>query len=156
VPQDHEVDNPLSIIMDSEKNIAANFYSWTADEGTIGKNPLCFVATAAYCSPSHPYVKILGDFRDTYLMPSKLGRALIDFYYKNSPFAADLIAGNELLRAAARVNLIPLVAFSYSMLHFGPVITAFMLTFAFSFPILFIRHYKRRANSFKATIRKAK
>lgn len=156
VPQDHQIDNPLSITMESDKIITANFYSGTSDDGTIGKNPLCFMATAAYCSPSHPYVKILRDFRDRYLMPGKLGRALVDFYYKNSPFAADLIAEHKLLRAAARLNLIPFVALSYSMLHFGPIITAFMLLFIFAIPIFFVRLYKRKANIFHAKIRKAK
>jgi hypothetical protein len=146
VPQDHQIDNPLSVTMDSDKIIAANFYSGTSDDGTIGKNPLCFIATAAYCSPSHPYVKILRDFRDRYLGPSKLGRALVDFYYNNSPFAADLIVEHKLLRAAARLNLIPLVAFSYSMLHFGPIITASIMFFIIALLILFVRFYKRRAN----------
>jgi len=156
VPHGHEIDNPLNITMDSEKDITANFYSGTSDGGTIGKNPVCFIATASYCSPSHPYVKILRDFRDRYLMTSKLGRALVDSYYKNSPFAADLIAEHKLLRAAARLNLIPLVAFSYSMVHFGPIITTFLLFFIFSIPILFIRLHKRRANIFDMRIRKAK
>jgi len=156
VSQDHQSDNPLSITMDSEKNITANFYSGASDNGTIGKNPLCFMATAACGSPSHPYVKILRDFRDRYLMPSKFGRALVDFYYKNSPFTADLIAEHKLLRAAARVNLIPLVAFSSCMLHFGPIITAFMVLFILAIPIFFVRFCKRRANIFHVKIRKAK
>jgi len=146
VPHEHELDNPLSITMDTEKNIAANFYYGTSDDGTIGKNPLCFVATAAYCSPSHPYVKVLRNFRDKYLIPSKLGRTLVDLYYKSSPFAADLIAEHKLLRAAARLNLIPLVAFSYSMINFGPIITASVLLFIFALPTFIVRLYKRREN----------
>jgi hypothetical protein len=135
--------------MDSEKIITANFYSGTSDDGTIGKNPLCFMATAAYCSQSHPYVKILCNFRDKYLMSSKFGRALVEFYYKNSPFAAGLIAENKLLRAAARLNLIPFVALSYSMLRFGPIITAFMLLFIFALPAFIVWLYKRRANIYR-------
>ena len=152
VPHEHELDNPLSITMDSEKNIAANFYSGTSDDGAIGKNPLCFMATAAYCSPSHPYVKILRDFRDRYLITSKLGRALVDFYYKNSPFAADLIAEHKLLRAAARLNLIPLVAFSSCMLHFGPIITASVLLFIFAIPTFIVGLYKRKTDIFHSFI----
>lgn len=150
VPNDHELDNPLSVTMDSDKNITANFYSGTSDDGTIGKNSLCFVATAACSSPSHPYVKILLCFRDKYLMPSKLGRASVDFYYRNSPFAAKLIAENKLLKAAVRKNLIPLVAFSYSMLHFGPLITASMLLLISALLIYFVRFYKRRVSIFQA------
>ncbi|NIM57371.1 MAG: hypothetical protein GTO16_00295 [Candidatus Aminicenantes bacterium] len=150
IPQDNQLDNPLSVTMDSDKNITANFHSGTADsDGTIGKNPQCFIATAAYCSPSHPHVKILRCFRERYLMSSGFGRALVDFYYKNSPFVADLIAGHELLRVAARVNLIPLVVFSYSMLHFGPTITVALLFFAFALLILFVKFYKRKTSIFK-------
>ena len=150
VPQDHHLDNPLSVTMDSDKNIIANFHSGTTEgDGTIGKNPLCFIATAAYCSPSHPHVKILRRFRDRYLMSSGFGRALVNFYYKNSPFVADLIARHELLRVAARLNLIPLVAFSYSMLKFGPIITVALLFFAFALLILFVKFYKRKTSIFK-------
>jgi hypothetical protein len=142
--------------MDSEKSITANFYSGTSDDGTSGKNPVCFIATAAYCSPSHPYVKILRDFRDRYLMPSKFGRILVDFYCYNSPFAAGLIAEHKLLKVAVRLNLIPLVAFGYSMLHFGPIITVLMLFLIFALPAFFVRLYKRRVNIFLIRIGKAK
>lgn len=156
VPQGHELDKPLSIKMNSEKNIIANFYSGTSDDGTIGKNPLSFMATAAYSSPSHPYVKILRDFRDRYLMASKFGRALVNFYYSNSPFAADLIEEHKLLRAGARLNLIPLVAFSSCMLHFGPIITASMLFLTFALPTFLVSLYKKKANISRIRIRKEK
>jgi len=137
----------ISIAMDSDKSITANFSvippTGDSDEST-GKKGGCFIATAAYGSPLHPHVKILRDFRDIYLMPSKFGRTLVDLYYKYSPFVSDLIVKQKALKAAVRFNLMPLVAFSYSMIHFGPTITAVMLVFIIVLPILPVLFWRRR------------
>ncbi len=141
VPSGYENDNPLIFTMDSDRSITANFKRIPLWER------LCFIATAAYDSPLHPHVGILRDFRDIYLLPSRLGRAFINLYCKYSPSAAELIAKNKALRVMVRINLLPLVAFSYSMLHFGPVITSVMLLFIFVLPIFLIRFYRRKARS---------
>ena len=119
VPSGQESDNPVTITIDADKSITANFWK---------KGP-CFIATAAYGSPIHPHLDILQEFRDKYLMPSKLGRMLVSFYYKYSPFFADLIARHKVLKGAVRFSLLPVIVFSYSMLHFGPVFTTFMFLF---------------------------
>jgi len=141
VPSGYENDNPLIFTMDSDRSITANFKRIPLWER------LCFIATAAYESPLHPHVGILRDFRDIYLLPSRLGRTLVDLYYKYSPSAAELIAKNKVLRIMVRINLLPLVAFSYSMLHFGPVITAVMLLLIFLIPIFLIRFQRRKTRS---------
>jgi len=129
--------NPITITMDSDKSVTAIFT-------TIDKKGGCFIATAAYGSSLHPYLNILRDFRDKYLMPSRVGRALVDLYYRYSLYVAGFIAKNKVLKVIAQVNLLPFVVFSYSMLHFGPTITAFMLAFVFALPIFFIWFYRRR------------
>jgi uncharacterized delta-60 repeat protein len=141
VPSGYENYNPLIFTMNSDRSITANFkrIPWW--------ERLCFIATAAYDSPLHPHVGILRDFRDTYLLPSKLGRTLVDLYYKYSPSVAELIAKNKALRVMVRINLLPFVALSYSMLHFGPVITMVMLLFIFLIPIFFIRFQRRKTRS---------
>ena len=141
MPSGYENDNPLIFTMDSDRSITANFkrISW--------RERLCFIATAAYDSPLHPHVGILRDFRDIYLLPSELGRALVNLYYKYSPSAAELITKNKALRIMVRINLLPFVAFSYSMLHFGPVITMVMLLFIFLIPIFLIRFQRRKTRS---------
>jgi hypothetical protein len=116
-------DNPITIIMDSDKSITANFQEITKE----GKKGKCFIATAAFGSPLHPQVRILRNFRDRYLMPSRLGQRMVDFYYRHSPKIASLIAKHKALRLAARFSLLPFIAFSYSMLRFGPALTAAML-----------------------------
>jgi hypothetical protein len=138
-------DNPVAIAMDSDKSIAANFSTITSTgdgDGSPRRKGGCFIATAAYGSPLHSHVKVLRDVRDKYLMPTKPGRTLVFFYYKYSPSVANLITKHRALKVVVRINLIPLIALSYSMLHFGPVITTIMLLFIFSLsilPILFLR-----------------
>jgi len=71
---------------------------------------LCFIATATLGDYDHPDVKILRQFRDNKLMPRKLGRIFVNFYYKNSPPLADLIRQSNFLKTMVRALLIkPLV-----------------------------------------------
>jgi len=141
--------NPISITMDNDKSVTANFTA-TSKPSEDGKKNGCFIATAAYGSPLHPYVNILRDFRDKYLMPIKLGRALVGLYYKYSPFFADLIAKNKALKVAVRLSLLPMIAFSYSMVHFGPIITAVLLIFIFILPIFLISFSQKKLRWMKA------
>ena len=79
----------------------------------------CFIATAAFGSPFEKHVSLLRKFRDVYLLPTKLGNAFVQTYYKYSPPAADFIADHDSLRAVVRVALLPAVGISYMMLHTG-------------------------------------
>lgn len=91
------------------------------DEGPIGVGEVtttkvyfttvspCFVATAAFGSPMAAEVDTLRRFRDSYLMTNAAGRLAVDAYYAVGPYAADVIRGSELLRAAARGWLAPYV-----------------------------------------------
>jgi hypothetical protein len=153
VPAGHENDNPITITMDSDKSVKANFSAIAPPEE--GKKGRCFIATAAYGSPLHPYVEILRDFRDAYLMPNEIGRTLIGLYYKYSPFLSNFIVRHKVLKIAVRINLLPFVVFSYSMLHFGPIITAVMLAFVFALPIFFIWFYQRKQRRVEAKSPKA-
>jgi len=127
-------DASLSITMDSDKSINASFSIKVIEEEIddvweeVNKSP-CFIATAAYGSPLHPYVRILKDFRDKFLMSNKLGREFVELYYKYSPFAANLIAKHKVLKLIVQVNLLSLVIFSYSMVHLGPSATLFIFIF---------------------------
>ncbi len=104
----------------------------------------CFIATATYGSALHPHIDILRDFRDKYLILSKFGHKLVNLYYKYSPFIADLISKHKLLKVVVRVNLLSVVTFSYSMLHFGPIITVVLFVFIFILPIFLILFFRRR------------
>jgi uncharacterized delta-60 repeat protein/uncharacterized repeat protein (TIGR02543 family) len=139
--------NPLDVTLNSNKSITANFQARpTRDDGN-GTNPeggLCFIATAAYESPSHFYVKILRDFRDEYLMSHKLGRRFVRLYYKYSPRVAGFIEKHSLLKVMARIHLLPLVALSSMLLHLGIMPTAVMLLLMCMIPIFAVRMRRRR------------
>jgi len=110
--------NSVSVVMDGDKRIGASF-EWTGE--TIDPSgSYCFIASAAYGSPSHPHVRLLRAFRDRFLARSRLGRSLVDFYYRQSPPLARLIGKHPTLRLASRVLLFPVVAASYVLLGFGP------------------------------------
>jgi hypothetical protein len=54
-------------------------------------------------------VEALRTFRNDYLLTSAPGRYLVEVYYRYSPALAEVIRDNELLRAATRALLSPIV-----------------------------------------------
>jgi len=80
----------------------------------------CLIATAAYGSEDHPYVKILRNFRDTYLLDNPAGRKFVRIYYYHSPSLADIIEHNRGLRAMVRYALTPIIISSAFVLYAGP------------------------------------
>ena len=82
----------------------------------------CFIATAAYGSYLHPYVKTLREFRDNFLLTSSLGRSLVEFYYQHSPPIANFIAQHKGVRYLVRMLLTPMV---YALTY--PVTALFVL-----------------------------
>lgn len=77
----------------------------------LNVSSFCFIATAGYGEATGE-VGILCDFRDQCLKTNPLGRMFVKAYYTVSPPIADFIAESEPLKAAVRVALKPLVAFS--------------------------------------------
>ena len=148
-------DNPVRISMDSDKSITSSFIQVSGEDDvddSLDKifRMNCAIATAAYESPSHPHVKVLRDFRDEYLMRSKFGRSFVDLYYRYSPRIAGFISKHKLLKVAVRLHLLPLVAFSFSMVSLGPVMTAVLVFLIFGFSVLFgIILWKKPAKEFK-------
>ncbi len=141
--------NPITVTMDSDKSIQANFSPYPVEWKKAKKTP-CFIATAAYESPSHPHVRVLQDFRDKYLMTNKFGLELVNVYYESSPFAANLIETNRGLKLVVRVYLLHVVAICFSLVNFGPVITGIMLFCIFACPVLFVRFFRRKTIRIKA------
>ena len=69
----------------------------------------CFIATAAYGSYLDPHVYVLRNFRDHYLLTNYFGKRFVEFYYRNSPPVAKVIATNDILKTATRLSLTPVV-----------------------------------------------
>ena len=104
----------------------------------------CFIATAAYGSLMEPQVMTLRHFRDMHLLPYALGRLFVKTYYAYSPPMAEFISKHETLIAVVRVGLLPLVAFSYTMLHLGPFVTLTILVLFMVLPVSLLSLYQRR------------
>ena len=92
-----------TIIMNDNYSITAKFkavgLSSIPDPLAIG---LCFIATAAYGTPSAEQIDLLRKFRDVVLLESTVGSQFVALYYQLSPPVAEFIAGNELVRTLVR------------------------------------------------------
>jgi len=75
-----------------------------ADQSNNSDQPKkgCFIATAAYGNEQAPEVLYLKMFRDSVLSRSKMGRALINFYYTVSPFLAHRISRSPYAQGVVR------------------------------------------------------
>jgi hypothetical protein len=96
-----------------------SFGGGSTEVGGGGGGGGCFIATAAFGSYFDPYVKILRNFRDLFLLTSRPGQAFVDWYYRVSPPIADFIAKSEGLKASVRIALLPVVGFSAVSLQIG-------------------------------------
>ena len=81
----------------------------TTAQRTSGYVDACFVATAAYGSRMANDVEQLRHFRDAILKNSVLGELAVETYYTFGPPVAGVVGRSELLRAAARDVLAPIV-----------------------------------------------
>jgi hypothetical protein len=135
--------NPVEVTLNSNKSLIANFIPVTPEEeeswlDKIFKIRTCAIATATYGSAEHPHVKVLREFRDRYLVESRVGRSFVELYYKYSPAAAEFISKHKIIKLGVRHQLLPLIVFSYSMVQFGSIVTAVIIVFLFIVPVFFI------------------
>jgi hypothetical protein len=66
----------------------------------------CFIATAAYGTPTAEQIDVLQEFRDVVLLKSTVGSKFVALYYRLSPPVADFIARSNLLRTLVRELLV--------------------------------------------------
>ncbi len=66
----------------------------------------CFIATAAYGTPTAEQIDVLREFRDIVLLESTAGSQFVALYYQLSPPVADFISGSSFLRTLVRELLV--------------------------------------------------
>jgi len=96
---DTEYDFQAWLKYDSIEIDTAAILNFTTDELP---STICFIATAAYGTPSAEQIDVLREFRDSVLLEGTAGSVFVSLYYQLSPPVADVIAGNELLRTLVR------------------------------------------------------
>jgi len=78
----------------------------TATFQVISTTSGCFIATAAYGSPTAEQIDVLRGFRDGVLLESVAGSQFVALYYRLSPPIADFISENSFLRTLVRELLV--------------------------------------------------
>jgi len=86
--------------------IEGDTLQFTTDTSSLPPSGGCFIATAAYGTPTAEQIDVLREFRDIVLLESTAGSQFVALYYQLSPPVADFIAGNELLRTLVRELLV--------------------------------------------------
>ena len=79
---------------------------FTTDTPSPSGSGGCFIATAAYGTPTAKQIDVLREFRDVVLLKSTVGSTFVTLYYQLSPPIAGFVAGNELLRTLVRELLV--------------------------------------------------
>lgn len=110
----HVVSTPGGCRMVSQnQGVIENWMAWApAGSGggsSSGGGGGCFIATAAFGSYLDPHVQTLRDFRKHYLLTNGPGREFVSLYNWISPPVSGFIRDHEILRAATRVLLTPVV-----------------------------------------------
>jgi hypothetical protein len=75
-------------------------------------NDDCFIATAAFGSPTDERIEVLRSFRDKVLLGHPAGEAFVATYYRYSPPMAEAMAEREWMKPLIRAMLLPVVGFA--------------------------------------------
>jgi hypothetical protein len=92
-----------TITMHEDYEITANFEENSSSPPPSGG---CFIATAAYGTPTAEQLDVLREFRDVVLLESTVGSQFVALYYQLSPPIADFISGSIFLRTLVRELLV--------------------------------------------------
>jgi len=79
---------------------------FTTEASSLPPSEGCFIATAAYGTPTAEQIDVLREFRDSVLLESIAGSQFVALYYQLSPPVADFISGSSFLRTLIREFLV--------------------------------------------------
>ena len=104
-------EGPPSTTSSSQGQSAATEYAPQATDPTVEERQIgCFIATAAYGTPTAEEIDILREFRDRVLHRHPIGDHFVGCYYRYSPPIARWIANHHRRRMLVRTILVgPLV-----------------------------------------------
>ncbi len=120
--------------------------------GILSEDANCFIATAAYGSPMARQVETFRQFRNAYLLPHSWGRSFIRAYYRFGPKVAAVVAGQEWMRASARIALTPALLYATLSLKLGVGTTTILFGLFASAPLLLIFAWTSRRKLVRARI----
>jgi hypothetical protein len=86
--------------------IGGTTLQFTTDTPSPSGSGPCFIATAAYGTPTAKQIDLLREFRDVVLLKSTAGSQFVVLYYQLSPPIANFIAANEVLTTLIRDLLV--------------------------------------------------
>lgn len=140
---DYSVEKPVpvgSIAESGPSNVVIGMPEPTIPNPNL-PNTGCFIATAAYGSPSASAVQVLRDFRDRWLLTNAPGKAFVSWYYAHSPAAAVYLNEHPMLKPAVRAALAPAVAVALFLTHTSSAVQTAVLAALIALAIaLFRRH----------------
>jgi C1A family cysteine protease len=143
VQDDEDVALPSSVSWSFTTASTEPVVSNPGSSGSSGGGGGCFIATAAFGSPLEPHVQILRDFRDRYLHGHVAGSVLVQRYEDLSPPVARIISEDEMLKAAVRLSLLPLIGFAFVTLHLGAELLMAVGFFGVSFSAVALSRRRR-------------
>jgi len=130
-----------------EETVFSNSIASSASSGGGG----CFIATAAFGSPIEKHVQVLRDFRDAFLLKSRLGTAFVIAYYRYSPPLADIIARHNILKTLVKIGLMPLIVLGYIIVYLSALqqCMIFLMLIGISLLVIIHRPSTRNESSFR-------
>jgi len=91
----------------------------SAISGSTGS--FCFISFSTFGSELDKYLDLLREFRDVFLIETRIGRTVVDFYYHHSPAMNQVLARHDFLRRTVAIGLVPpLAAIAYVTLRASP------------------------------------